>query len=59
MKPTNDQVRASIDATLGEIEMHSRNLGLPPERADYEAFDVLARIEVRLAQRHDAAGEAA
>jgi hypothetical protein len=59
-KPTNDQVRARINAIVTDIEDHSRHLGwLPPEEGDYEAHAILARIEARLKKARNGSNEAA
>lgn len=48
----NERVRASISATMDEIVRGHQALGLPIDREDFEAYEILHRIERRiLAQR--------
>lgn len=58
---SNDRIRASISATLAEIVPTSRALGLPADYADYEAWEIIARIEAKLqaSKGKPKAGEAA
>lgn len=49
--PDNDRARASISATLTELELGHQALGIPIDEGDFEAWIIVDRIEKRMRRK--------
>lgn len=47
----NENIRRSISATVDEIVERHRVLGLPIEAEDFEAWQIIDRIEKKIAKQ--------